>query len=111
MSFANSLERLRKAVSDRQHGMPEDLCIARKSDLQELLGEFDRLDQDVRTAPSFERWNFRDLLKKYMALVRDEESVTFVEVGNERFMSKPTMPLLRHEIEELQRIEKELPPR
>lgn len=55
--------------------------------------------------------NYRELLKKYMDHVRNEEGVTFVSSVNLPFMGKPNPFMTDEKLRTLQEIEAELPPR
>lgn len=48
MSFADGLKRLNEAANNRQEGIPKDKCRVLRSDLQELLYYFYKLDDERR---------------------------------------------------------------
>lgn len=49
MAFAETLERLRTAALERQRGRQPGRAIVSQGDLAELIGEFERVDQAMRT--------------------------------------------------------------
>lgn len=48
MAFANTLRRLRESVPTRFRGVSENLVVINRSDLGELLADYDRLDAAYR---------------------------------------------------------------
>lgn len=48
MSFSKTLERLQKAVDNRQNGVGAAFALVRRRDLLELLQRFNSLDNEAR---------------------------------------------------------------